>query len=152
MKRYVIYGITLICLAILYVQILVIRGFNTETSALNGYSISLNPESRQRFGGLSWGLLRFDLEDKLYIGIIAHIGANQDAVIRLEKDGKTLLVKCRSDQAGICYESFHRDDMKMSGKFRLSISFEGQPSWTYDGKFVRQSRSVLLLKEILLSV
>jgi hypothetical protein len=147
-----IYALVLIFAVLLYAQIIIVRGFNTEVFASNGYSIILKPESRQEFGGLSWGLLRFDLEDKLYVGVSAHIGADRDAIIRLEKAGKTLVVRCKSDDTGICYEAFHRDDMKMSGNFMITIDDGVLPSRTYKGRFSRRSRPVLLLKEILLSV
>ena len=145
-------SLLLMCVAFFYIQVIVVKGFNTEVIELDGYRINLRPESRQAFGGLSWGLLRYDLEDRLDLGISANIGKNRDVTIRLEKDDHILVISCRSDQSGVCYSVFRDDNMKMSGDFKLMV-LDGMPrEQFYQGNFHRQSRLVFLLKEFLLSV
>jgi hypothetical protein len=145
-------SLLLICAALLYVQVIVIRGFNTEVVATDGYKIKLIPESRQTFGGLSWGLLRFDLEDRLDVGVSADVGTGRNLTMRLKKDGHTLVSTCRSDRSGTCYGLFRNDEMKMSGDFKLELQDGNIWKKAYQGKFVRQSRLVWILREFILSV
>lgn len=151
-SRYMSWMMLLICATLLYVQVIVIRGFNVQLISLDGYQIKFRPESRQSFGGFSWGLLRFDLEDRLDVGVSANVGVGRVLTIRLEKDGHTLVSTCRSDPTGTCYGLFRNDEMKMFGDFRIEVQDGNANKETYRGKFVRQSMPVLTLKEFILSV
>lgn len=150
--RYMSWAILLICVIFLYVQVIVIRGFNTAVVTEDGYQINLRPESQQSFGGFSWGLLRFDLEDRLDVGVSANVGVGRDLIMRLEKDGHTLVSTCRSDRTGTCYGLFRNDEMKMSGDFCIEVQVGNARKVIYQGKFVRQSRPIWTLREVILSV
>lgn len=128
-----------------------INTFSPDSIYVGGHKISFQPQSEQNFGGLSWGLLRFDLKDELYLGIDSNIGKNNKAIVQLSKDGKVFTVECISDETGFCYESIHQKDIKMSGDFKIQISIDGA-SFSSKGKFSRKLKPTLLLKEILLSV
>lgn len=138
--------------AILYIQVMVIRGFNIESFVAKDYRVELRPQSLGHFGGLYWGLIRLDEEDKLDIGVSVDIKSSKNFSLRLEKDGQTLVTDCKATDPGRCYGLFRRDDMRMSGKFRLFILKENKIAQVYDGEFVRKHRPMYLLWEAMLSV
>ena len=151
MRRIYLAVLLAILLAITYVQVMVLYTFNDVVAQNDHMKIELRPRSEQDFGGLSWGLLRFDSKDQLSLGILADIGVGKEAKISFKKDDKIYEVMCRADDAGICRGTIRQPDMAMLGTFTWSVRVD-KSAFTFEGRFKRRSKPMFFLREVLLSV
>jgi hypothetical protein len=151
MSKKIFLTIVVVVSLILYLQVAVLRGFNENIFKNEHVTIELSPQSQSQFGGFSYGFMRLDSKDELYLGIIANIGAGKKADISFLKDGNTYRVQCKADTTGICYEAIHEQQAKLSGDFTCVVAIDNR-SFKYAGRFERRTEFISLLREALLSV
>lgn len=136
---------------IAYVQMMFVRGFAPVSVRQGEVNIDLIPEGNVYFGGLHWGLLRFDLKDQLFLRVIGKIAPYQKVEIFISKDNKIQELLCQSDKSGVCYATVQRTDIRMEGNFTCIVKTAGH-NFRCSGMFKRETKPIFLIHEAMMSV